>query len=154
MKRVQAELSPDILRNYWHSNIQSIVNIHTHLWGAVLFSYLLATFYPTYLQLHGITTWRDSAVIDIFLLSAIFCLAASAFYHTSGCHSEKVRHQHGHMYSKPTITLGCFSMSCIWLFRHYYPHRWVVLSFDILWILLWFSYTSILPCLHNHYGFR
>ena len=76
-------------------NIQSIVNIHTHLWGAVLFAYLIATFYPTYVQLHGITTWRDSAVIGIFLSSATFCLAASAFYHTSGCHSQKVRHQHG-----------------------------------------------------------
>jgi len=66
------------------------INIHTHLWGAVLFSYLLATFYPTYVQLHGITTWRDSAVIGIFLSSATFCLAASAFYHTSCCHSQKV----------------------------------------------------------------
>lgn len=82
----------DILRNYWHSNIQPIVNIHTHLWGAVLFSYFLATFYPTYLQLHGITTWRDSAVIGIFLSSATFCLAASSFYHMSCCHSQKVWH--------------------------------------------------------------
>jgi len=66
------------------------INIHTHLWGAVLFSYLLATFYPTYIRLHGITTWRDSAVIGIFLSSATFCLAASALFHTSVCHSQKI----------------------------------------------------------------
>jgi adiponectin receptor len=66
----------------------------------VLFSYFLATFYPTYVQVHDITTWRDSAVIGIFLSSAIFCLAASAFYHTSGCHSQKVaRRCHAFDYS-------------------------------------------------------
>lgn len=35
-----------------------------------------------------------------------------------------------------TITLGCFSMSCIRLFWHNCPHRWVVYSLDILWIFL------------------
>jgi adiponectin receptor len=65
------------------------INIHTHLWGALLFSYLLATFYPTYIGLSGITTWRDFVVIGIFLSSATLCLAASALFHTSICHSQK-----------------------------------------------------------------
>ncbi|KAF8155616.1 hemolysin-III related-domain-containing protein [Crassisporium funariophilum] len=66
------------------------VNIHTHMWGSVLFVYLLATLNRTYVELDIATTWKDSAVIGTFLSSAIFCLAASAFYHTSGCHSREV----------------------------------------------------------------
>ena len=46
--------------------------------------------------------WRCcTTVIGIFLSSATFCLAASAFYHTSCCHSQKVRHKHG-------LTVGSF----------------------------------------------
>lgn len=70
------------------------VNIHTHLWGSVLFLYFLATFYPTYVESHVNTTWKDVTVIAIFLASGMICLAASAFYHTSGCHSKEVRYPH------------------------------------------------------------
>ena len=70
------------------------VNIHTHLWGSVLFLYFLATFYPTYVESHVNTTWKDVTVIAIFLASGVICLAASAFYHTSRCHSKEVRHPH------------------------------------------------------------
>lgn len=66
------------------------VNIHTHLWGSVLFLYFLATFYPSYVESHVNTTWKDVTVIAIFLASGAICLAASAFYHTSGCHSKEV----------------------------------------------------------------
>ncbi|KAJ6576752.1 hypothetical protein B0H10DRAFT_935835 [Mycena sp. CBHHK59/15] len=37
------------------------------------------------------TTWADSAVFAVFLSSAIFCLSASAFYHTATCHSKRFR---------------------------------------------------------------
>ncbi|KAJ7037898.1 hemolysin-III related-domain-containing protein [Mycena alexandri] len=66
------------------------VNIHTHLWGAVLFAYFLATFEKTYLKQYATTTWIDSAVFMVFLFSAIFCLSASAFFHSSTCHSEEM----------------------------------------------------------------
>ncbi|KDR80095.1 hypothetical protein GALMADRAFT_62813 [Galerina marginata CBS 339.88] len=76
------------------------VNIHSHLWGSALFIYFLATFYPAYVELHELTTWKDAAVIGIFLLSATLCLAASAFYHTSGCHSKEIAsHYHAFDYS-------------------------------------------------------
>ncbi|TFK26591.1 HlyIII channel protein [Coprinopsis marcescibilis] len=66
------------------------VNIHSHLWGAALFIYLLASFYPAYVSVHSETTWQDKLVVNIFLLSAIFCLFGSALFHTSICHSREV----------------------------------------------------------------
>ncbi|KAF9530243.1 hemolysin-III related-domain-containing protein [Crepidotus variabilis] len=77
----------DSIYSYLHNET---VNIHTHLWGSVLFAYLLATFYPTYVALYEVTTWKDTFVIALFLVSAIACLTASAFYHTVGCHSQEV----------------------------------------------------------------
>ena len=67
------------------------VNIHSHLWGAVLFVYLLAIFHSTHILPHPSTTWKDSAVFMAFLSSVVFCLSGSAIYHMSGCHSEEVR---------------------------------------------------------------
>lgn len=67
------------------------VNIHSHLWGAVLFAYFCGTFYSSYIKpFTPVATWHDSAVFLIYLLSAVVCLFSSALYHTSGCHSEKV----------------------------------------------------------------
>jgi len=82
---------------YFHNET---VNIHTHLWGSVLFLYFLATFYPTYVEFHVNTTWKDVAVIATFLVSGALCLAASAFYHTSCCHSKKAASRcHAYDYS-------------------------------------------------------
>ncbi|KJA23067.1 hypothetical protein HYPSUDRAFT_138248 [Hypholoma sublateritium FD-334 SS-4] len=76
------------------------INIHSHLWGAILFGYLLSTYYQNYVELHSMATWKDAAVIAIFLSAAITCLMASAFYHTSGCHSkEAARYCHAYDYS-------------------------------------------------------
>jgi predicted membrane channel-forming protein YqfA (hemolysin III family) len=66
------------------------VNIHSHLWGAALFAYFLTTYGDTYLKQYEATTWVDSAVFAVFLSSAIFCLSASALFHTATCHSEEV----------------------------------------------------------------
>lgn len=71
--------------------LKPVVNIHSHLWGAVLFIYLLAKFNS---QHRAGTTWVDSAVFSVFLSSAVICLSASSFYHTVTCHSEKVRLAH------------------------------------------------------------
>ncbi|KAJ6543820.1 hemolysin-III related-domain-containing protein [Mycena sp. CBHHK59/15] len=86
------------IQNHWRGCFTSVfaylhnetINIHSHLWGAVLFTYFLVTFDESHLKQHAGTTWADSAVFAVFLSSAIFCLSASAFYHTATCHSEKV----------------------------------------------------------------
>ncbi|KAJ7741413.1 hemolysin-III related-domain-containing protein [Mycena maculata] len=106
------------VQNQWRGCFTSVfaylhnetINIHTHLWAAVLFAYFLATFHQTYLKQYAATTWADSAVIVVFLSSAIFCLGASAFFHTSTCHSEEVSSRcHALDYSGIVIlTVGSF----------------------------------------------
>ncbi|KAJ3764084.1 hemolysin-III related-domain-containing protein [Lentinula raphanica] len=85
------------------------VNIHSHLWGGVLFLYFLASVRSTHLIQHP-TTWIDSVVISIFLVSATFCLCASALFHVSTCHSEKIStHCHALDYSGIVVlTVGSF----------------------------------------------
>lgn len=80
------------LNTSWTINI---VNIHSHLWGAILFIYFLATYRQSHVQIYPGATWKDTAVFAVFLSSAVFCLSASAFFHTSTCHSEKVRSTRG-----------------------------------------------------------
>ncbi|KAF9010184.1 hemolysin-III related-domain-containing protein [Cyathus striatus] len=106
------------VQNHWGGCIASIfaylhnetVNIHTHLWGAALFIFFLATFHQQYIQPHAVTTWMDSAVFTVFLSSAVFCMASSAMYHTSGCHSEEVATRcHAYDYSGIVVlTVGSF----------------------------------------------
>jgi len=66
------------------------INIHSHLWGAVIFAYFLATFQSMYISRYPSTSWVDTFVFAIFLLSAIFCLAFSAVFHMSTCHSKNM----------------------------------------------------------------
>lgn len=67
------------------------INIHSHLWGAVLFLVLLViTFYET-LSYHPTVTWHDVAGFVVFLAAAVICLSFSAMFHTGSCHSYKVR---------------------------------------------------------------
>ncbi|KAF9261710.1 HlyIII-domain-containing protein [Marasmius fiardii PR-910] len=85
------------LQYHWKGCFRSVysyihnetVNIHSHLWGAVLFAYLLMTERPVHLT-SKLAGSLDSAVLSVFFLSAVFCLGASAFYHTFTCHSEQV----------------------------------------------------------------
>lgn len=67
------------------------VNIHSHLWAAILVAYLCTTFYGNHIKPFApVSTWVDSAVFLTFLISAIACLSISASFHAFGCHSEKV----------------------------------------------------------------
>ncbi|KAI0346144.1 HlyIII-domain-containing protein [Trametopsis cervina] len=66
------------------------VNIHSHLWGSLLFCFFLATFHQTHMASVATTTWFDTAVFVVFLTSAVGCLSFSAFYHTCEVHSLKV----------------------------------------------------------------
>ncbi|KAJ3988730.1 hemolysin-III related-domain-containing protein [Lentinula detonsa] len=104
-------------QQHWKGCVQSIysylhnesVNIHSHLWGGILFLYFLATARSTHL-IHYPTAWFDSAVVSVFLLSAVFCLCASAFFHVSTCHSEKMSNRcHALDYSGIVVlTVGSF----------------------------------------------
>ncbi|TFK73497.1 HlyIII-domain-containing protein [Pluteus cervinus] len=66
------------------------VNIHTHLWGAVIFLYLLLALPGNVLVTVPSTTWVDVGIFSVFLMAATFCLGGSALFHTSTCHSEQV----------------------------------------------------------------
>ncbi|KAG7085800.1 hypothetical protein E1B28_003340 [Marasmius oreades] len=80
----------------WRGCLQSIYafvhnetgNIHTHLWGGILFLYFLFTADPSKLT-SGPTTWVDSAVFSVFFASAIFCLLSSAAFHTLLAHHSR-----------------------------------------------------------------
>lgn len=82
------------------------VNIHSHLWGGALFLYFSTTAHSTHL-VHYPIAWIDSVVISVFLVSATFCLCASAFFHVSTCHSEKVR-THVCFHCPPLISVDGF----------------------------------------------
>ncbi|KAF7299704.1 Hemolysin-III channel protein Izh2 [Mycena chlorophos] len=85
------------IQNHWWGCFKSVfgylhnetVNIHTHLGGALLFGYFLATLHNVELKEFP-TTWMDSFMLVVFLSSAIFCLMTSATFHTASCHSQKV----------------------------------------------------------------
>ncbi|KAI9569958.1 hemolysin-III related-domain-containing protein [Boletus coccyginus] len=87
------------VQNRWSGCVASIfdsfhnetVNIHSHFWGAILFVLLLATFQTRHVAVYETTTWVDTCAIAVFLMSAVFCLSASATFHASTCHSQQVR---------------------------------------------------------------
>ncbi|KAG2139461.1 hemolysin-III related-domain-containing protein [Suillus cothurnatus] len=106
------------VQNCWSGCIASIysyphnetVNILSHLAGAVVFFWILVTFRGQYILTYSTTTWLDTSVFAIFLLSAVFCLTASAMFHTATCHSAQVSTQcHALDYSGIVIlTVGSF----------------------------------------------
>ncbi|KIY47413.1 HlyIII-domain-containing protein [Fistulina hepatica ATCC 64428] len=112
---------------YFHNET---VNIHTHLWGALLFIYLTAGLHSTYIARYETTTWKDALVVSVFLLSAIYCLGASAFYHTVTCHSEKVAAQcHALDYSGIVILIvGSFYPSLYYGFFCNVPMQFFYIS--------------------------
>ncbi|KAF9568693.1 HlyIII-domain-containing protein [Agrocybe pediades] len=120
------------LQYNWRGTIASVftyvhnetVNIHSHLLGCALFVYFLGTFYSAHVERHENTTWHDSAVIGVFLAAAVFCLAASAFYHTSGCHSKEVATRcHAFDYSGIIVLIvGSFIPS---IYYGFYCHAWL-----------------------------
>ncbi|KAF9018815.1 HlyIII-domain-containing protein [Rhodocollybia butyracea] len=96
---------------HWRGCIHSVfaylhnetMNIHSHLWGGVLFLYLLGTVQTDQLTAYE-TTWLDSVLFALFFLSALFCLFSSALYHTSICHSQEVESRcHGLDYIGITV---------------------------------------------------
>ncbi|KAF8190378.1 HlyIII-domain-containing protein [Mycena galopus ATCC 62051] len=142
------------IQNHWKGCFTSVyaylhnetVNIHTHLWAAALFAYCLATFNATYLKQYPATTWIDSAAIAVFLSSAIFCLSASAFFHTSTCHSEEVATRcHALDYSGIVIlTVGSFYPALRFAF-FCHPFLQVFYVFSMTFIGLGAAYIVLNP---------
>ncbi|CAE6438966.1 unnamed protein product [Rhizoctonia solani] len=65
------------------------VNIHTHLFGALWLLYILVNVGKTQAG-YTTLTWHDPVGFGLGLLAGVFCLGASALYHTSTCHSPAV----------------------------------------------------------------
>ncbi|EUC66207.1 hemolysin III family channel protein [Rhizoctonia solani AG-3 Rhs1AP] len=65
------------------------VNIHTHLFGALVLLYLLLNVGKTQAGYTSLT-WQDPVGFSLSLMAGIFCLGASALYHTATCHSPNV----------------------------------------------------------------
>ncbi|KAF8590070.1 HlyIII-domain-containing protein, partial [Ramaria rubella] len=65
------------------------VNIHSHLWGALLFVFFLCNIY-SHLDKYPSVNLYDVGGLVIFLVSAVMCLTFSASYHTMTCHSKVV----------------------------------------------------------------
>ncbi|KAJ7059519.1 HlyIII-domain-containing protein [Mycena amicta] len=82
----------------WDGCIESVfgylhnetVNIHSHLAGALLFAYFLATVHEVHLARYPMATWLDRMMLALFLTSVIFCLMSSATFHAVACHSQEV----------------------------------------------------------------
>lgn len=132
-----------------------LVNIHSHLWGAVLFAFFLTDFYR-HMDIYPTTNVFDAAGFVIFLISAVICLSFSASYHTFNCHSKKVGIATNLWTLKkpsyPSI-LDPRYFPYFWLFRNY---RWVLnqplpqttrLNHDILVLIVGSFFPSI------YYGF-
>ena len=67
-----------------------VVNIWSHLLGAIAFIIIAPISYFKYVEELDSIRWTDLAVLYAFLAGAIFCLSMSASFHTFCCHSEKV----------------------------------------------------------------
>lgn len=107
-----------------HSRGIYAVNIHSHLWGAVLFLVLLATNNFFVISRYASASWLDSATFSVFLSSAVFCLTASAVFHTVVCHSEGARN-FKQAFGWQVLMIMCllelagpFKVQCPWLFRN------------------------------------
>lgn len=81
------------------------VNILTHLFGAAVFLYLLLTTWHSPSS-HTSVTWHDPAGFGIFLASAVFCMGASALFHTANCHSPYVRSSSSILVPAPRIDMA------------------------------------------------
>ena len=86
------------------------INIHSHLFGAILFVVFLAMNYSVVVSSYTSTTWVDTAMVSIFLTSAVFCLSSSSIFHIMVCHSEDVcgrdYHTFKRIYSNVRSSLG------------------------------------------------
>lgn len=69
---------------------QHAVNIHSHLWGAVMFGSFLVLNEYFVLSKYPSASLLDTFMVSIFLCAAVLCMSFSALYHISGSHSQSV----------------------------------------------------------------
>lgn len=76
---------------YTKITVSLLVNIHTHLFGALGLVYLVFHVCGR-VRLAGYTSlvWYDLGSVGVSLLAGVFCLGASALFHTANCHSPTV----------------------------------------------------------------
>lgn len=131
------------------------VNIHSHLVGAVLFIFPVANFQSRYMYQYESSTWLDTIVFAVFLSSAVFCLTASAFYHTFSCHSELVSSDPSNIVVGMTFRLlsGSKPLPRTRLYRNNQCVCWIAsIQFSLnLWKLSVLIVGSFYPCIY--YGF-
>ncbi|KZS88369.1 HlyIII-domain-containing protein [Sistotremastrum niveocremeum HHB9708] len=70
------------------------VNIHSHLWAAVLFLGFLVTANDHHIAQYPTAMWLDRAAFAVFLVMAVFCLLCSATFHAVACHSQEIARQY------------------------------------------------------------
>ncbi|KAF8691138.1 HlyIII protein, partial [Rhizoctonia solani] len=80
---------PLLILSFWEDLHNESVNIHTHLFGALWLLYILVNVGKTQAG-YTTLTWHDPVGFGLGLLAGVFCLGASALYHTSTCHSPAV----------------------------------------------------------------
>ena len=127
-----------------------IVNIHSHLWGAVLFVFFLFTIYGR-LMIYPSASFYDTVNISIFLVAAVICLSFSASYHTMTCHSQTVRLPHiWHSMTETEIWTDAWLVSYPWLCRNCRCVLiWIIGIISILmWVIVVLIVGSFFPCVY------
>ncbi|MBW0502845.1 hypothetical protein O181_042560 [Austropuccinia psidii MF-1] len=136
------------------------VNIHTHLWGAVVFFMLvlslktpsqflpwgISAFDNNYELLSSSVTWEDTFVFAMFFLGGMNCLGFSAMFHTFSCHSHKVCSTFGRLdyIGIVWLTIGSFYPS---IYYGFFCHRKLIVGYLTLITILggFATYTVVTP---------
>ncbi|EFP78692.2 uncharacterized protein PGTG_04648 [Puccinia graminis f. sp. tritici CRL 75-36-700-3] len=150
---------------YFHNET---VNIHTHLWGAVLFCLLIfslskpSQYIPWGIRslvdgtsLSSSVTWKDTFVFGTFFLSGMSCLGFSALFHTFSCHSHKVCSTFGRLdyIGIVWLTVGSFYPS---IYYGFFCHGKVIATYLIMITTLgaFATYTVVSPAYRSNSGRR
>lgn len=150
---------------YFHNET---VNIHTHLWGAVVFFLLILSlnkpsqYIPWGVgswgddpKLSSSVTWKDTFVFGAFFLTGMSCLGFSAMFHTFSCHSHKVCSTFGRLdyIGIVWLTVGSFYPS---IYYGFFCHRKAIMIYLTLITTLggFATYTVVSPDYRSNSGRR
>src|SRR5271156_4003713 len=107
-----------------------LVNIWSHLVGAVAFGLLAGVASFTYLQRYPTSSQADILVFACFFGGAVMCLGMSATVHSPVLHPDvSVSYRDG------TFPASNSMGRQVGLLGNHDPHNWLILSEHILWIL-------------------
>ncbi|KNZ44546.1 hypothetical protein VP01_904g1 [Puccinia sorghi] len=145
-----------------------LFNIHTHLWGAVLFCLLIFSLskpseyvpwgIPSFKEgsdLPSPVTWKDTFVFGTFFLTGMSCLSFSALFHTFSCHSHKVCSTFGRLdyIGIVWLTVGSFYPS---IYYGFFCHGKVIALYLTMITALgaFATYTVVSPAYRSDSGRR